>query len=54
MLTGAGAAYPYGIDPEDTNIRIAPTFPTLKELKEAAHVLCVCLKIATIEKLLAA
>lgn len=54
VLTGAGAAYPYGIDPEDTNIRIAPTFPTLKELKEAAHVLCVCLKIATIEKLLAA
>ncbi len=54
ILTGAGAAYPYGIDPQDTNIRIAPTFPTLKELEEAAHVLCVCLKIATIEKLLAA
>ncbi|MEG0896738.1 MAG: aminotransferase [Ruthenibacterium sp.] len=54
VLTGAGAAYPYGIDPQDTNIRIAPTYPPIGELDTASHLLCVCLKIATIEKLLQA
>ncbi|MEG1069370.1 MAG: aminotransferase class I/II-fold pyridoxal phosphate-dependent enzyme [Ruthenibacterium sp.] len=54
VLTGAGAAYPYGIDPQDTNIRIAPTYPPIGELDTASQLLCVCLKIATIEKLLQA
>ncbi len=53
VLTGAGAAYPYGVDPDDTNIRIAPTFPPLSELETASKLLCVCAKIAIIEKLLA-
>ncbi len=53
VLTGAGAAYPYGVDPDDTHIRIAPTFPPLEELKTASDLLCVCAKIAMIEKELA-
>lgn len=52
VLTGAGAAFPYGVDPHDSNIRIAPTFPPIDELETASHLLCVALKLATIEKLL--
>ena len=52
VLTGAGASFPYGIDPNDTNIRIAPTYPTLEELAKAAEVLCLCVKLAAVEKLL--
>ena len=51
-LTGAGATYPYGIDPEDKNIRIAPTFPSRDELCKAVEILCLCVEIAAIEKIL--
>ena len=51
-LTGAGATYPYGKDPEDKNIRIAPTFPSRDELCKAVEILCVCVEIAAIEKIL--
>ena len=52
VITPAGATYPYGIDPKDSNIRIAPTYPTLWEITKAAKLFCVCLKKATLEKLL--
>lgn len=51
-LTPAGATYPYGIDPDDSNIRIAPSYPPIKELIPAIHILCVSAKIAAIDKLL--
>lgn len=53
VMTGAGATYPYGKDPKDSNIRIAPTFPTLDELGKAAEVFVLCVKLASVEKLLA-
>ncbi|WP_186578994.1 aminotransferase class I/II-fold pyridoxal phosphate-dependent enzyme [Aquibacillus kalidii] len=49
-LTPAGATYPYGKDPKDRNIRIAPTFPTLTELKTAIEVLCLCIKLVSVKK----
>lgn len=52
VLTGAGAPFPYGIDPEDKNIRIAPTLPPLDEIKAAAEALCVCIKLSSLEKML--
>ncbi len=52
-LTGAGATYPGGVDPADTNLRIAPSYPPLAEVKQAMEVFCVCVKLATLEKLLA-
>ena len=51
-MTPAGATYPYGIDPNDSNIRIAPSLPPVEELKKAMDVFCTCLKLAAIEKLL--
>ena len=52
ILTAAGAAFPYGIDPADTNIRIAPSYPTLEELGTAARLFCLAVKIASVEYLL--
>lgn len=53
VMTGAGATYPYGKDPHDSNIRIAPSFPTLDELKQAAELFVLCVKLVSVEKLLA-
>jgi len=51
-LTEAGATYPYGIDPQDSMIRVAPSLPPIEELEKAMQVLCVCLKLAALEKIL--
>lgn len=51
-MTPAGASYPYGKDPNDSNIRIAPSYPSTDELGKAVDVFCTCLKIAVLEKLL--
>lgn len=51
-LTKVGATYPYGIDPDDSNIRIAPTFPDVDELDAAVEILCLCIKLAAVLKLL--
>ena len=50
VMTDAGATYPYGIDPADSNIRIAPSLPPVAELEQAMEVFCLCLKIAAFEK----
>lgn len=52
VVTPAGATYPYGKDPEDSNIRIAPTFPPISELTAAAELLCIAVKYAALEKLI--
>lgn len=52
VMTGAGATFPYGKDPRDRNIRIAPSLPPVAELEEAIDVFCTCLKLAALEKLL--
>jgi aspartate/methionine/tyrosine aminotransferase len=52
-MTPAGATFPYGKDPRDRNIRIAPTFPSVEELFRAMELFCMCVKLATVEKLLA-
>lgn len=51
-LTTVGATFPYGIDPEDKNIRIAPSYPPVDELMTATKLLCLCVKLAAVEKLL--
>ncbi len=50
-MTGAGAMYPYKNDPDDKSIRVAPTYPSIEELAEAAELFCICVKIASAEKL---
>ena len=52
VLTSAGATFPYGIDPRDRNIRIAPTYPPLDELEAAMNIFCASVKLASAEKLL--
>ena len=53
VMTAAGATFPYGVDPADSNIRIAPSLPPVNELQQAMDVFCTCLKLAALEKLLA-
>lgn len=52
VLTGAGATYPLGKDPKDSNIRIAPTLPPVSELRSAMNIFCVATKLAAVNKLL--
>ena len=51
-MTGAGAPFPYGKDPEDSTIRIAPSYPSLADMKMAADLFTVCVRLAAVEKLL--
>ncbi len=50
-MTGAGATFPYGVDPQDSNIRIAPSLPPVEELQQAIAIFCLCVKLAALEKL---
>ena len=52
LMTPAGATFPYGKDPRNRNIRIAPSLPSLDELKKAMEIFCICIQIASINKLL--
>ena len=52
VMTPAGSTYPYMNDPEDTSIRIAPTLPSSEDLKKACEVFVLCVKLASVEKLL--
>ena len=51
VMTDAGATFPYGKDPQDSNIRVAPSLPPLSELEQAMEVFCVCLRLAALEQL---
>ena len=52
VMTGAGATYPYGKDPQDSNIRIAPSYPPLSDLVIATELFSLCVKLSSVEKLL--
>ncbi len=52
VMTGAGATYPYGKDPHDTNIRIAPTYPPIDDLRNAMELFALCVKLVSVDKLL--
>lgn len=52
VLTTVGATFPYGVDPDDKNIRIAPTFPSVDNLEKAMEVFCLCAKLAAVEALI--
>ena len=49
-MTGAGATFPYGKDPQDSNILIAPSYPSVEELQQAMDIFCICLKLAALEQ----
>ena len=51
-LTPAGASYPYGKDPSDSNIRLAPSFPEVEDIEKAVRILSICAKITAVDKLL--
>ena len=51
-MTGAGATFPYGNDPQDSNIRVAPTYPPVEELEKAMELFCLSTRLAACEKLL--
>ena len=50
-MTDAGATFPYGKDPRDSNIRVAPSLPPVEELEQAMEIFCVCLRMAALEQL---
>ena len=52
VMTAAGATYPYGNDPRDRNIRIAPSYPSVEDLSVAMELFCLCTELACVEKLL--
>ncbi len=52
VMTGCGATFPYGNDPQDANLRIAPSYPTVAELETASKLLCLCVKLAALENIL--
>ena len=52
IMTDAGATYPYGKDPKDSNIRIAPSYPPLQDLITATELFTLCVKLVSVEKLL--
>lgn len=54
VMTGAGATFPYGKDPKDSNIRIAPSFPSVEEMEAASKIFVLCVKLASIDKYLEA
>jgi DNA-binding transcriptional MocR family regulator len=51
-LTPAGASFPYGKDPQDSNIRLAPSFPEVEDIEKAVRILSICAKITAVDKLL--
>ena len=53
VMTPAGATFPYGVDPRDRNIRVAPSLPPMEELRQAMEIFCVSMRLAALEKLLA-
>ncbi|MBR6740915.1 MAG: aminotransferase class I/II-fold pyridoxal phosphate-dependent enzyme [Clostridia bacterium] len=54
LLTPAGSTWPYHNDPDDSNIRIAPTYPSVDDIKLAAEIIAVCVKLAAVEKIISA
>ena len=51
VMTAAGATFPYGIDPQDSNIRVAPSLPPVEELRQAMEIFCLSLRLAALERL---
>ena len=53
-MTGAGATFPYGKDPQDSNMRVAPSLPPIDQLEKAMEIYCVSMRLAALQKLLSA